>query len=263
MSGFCLVDLPNGWRVGRFACLDCCRSVAHLVTTRKGLDVGLVATDRAAAAARLAEAMGLKAVAFLDQVHGDRIIEVRAEDLGGPGHTAALRGAGGLAGMGDGLITDETGLGLMGVSADCPLILAADLDGAAVGVAHASWRGTVKKIALKLIRRMAERYGVDPSRLVACIGPSAGPERYEVGPDVLAAARETLGPGAERFFPRRDGKMYFDLWQANRAQLVEAGLSEENIHVAGICTITRNDLFPSYRLEGASAGRFLAVISKT
>jgi copper oxidase (laccase) domain-containing protein len=101
-----------------------------------------------------------------------------------------------------------------------------------------------------------------------------------VGPDVLAAARETLGPGAERFFHRRtpemwvsqgldpayglrDGKMYFDLWQANRAQLLEAGLSEENIHVAGVCTMTRNDLFPSYRLEGASAGRFAAVIAKT
>jgi YfiH family protein len=247
MGEFSLTDLPGGWTVGRFAPLDRLPGIRHFITTRKALDVNLIAADRPGAAVALSEALGVREAAFLDQVHGDVVIEVSA---------------GGFAGKGDGLITNVPGLGLMGVSADCPLVLAADLDGKAVGVAHASWRGTVKQIAFKLARRLAERYQIDPSRLVACICPSAGPERYEVGQDVVEAALAGLGPSAREFFRQRDGKTYLDLWAANRAQLLAAGLREENVHVAGVCTITRNDLFPSYRVEGVKAGRFAAVIAK-
>ena len=258
MSVFSLHDLPNGWTVGRFGALDRLAGVRHAVTSRRGLDVDLVRADRQAAAEALAGAMGIRAVAFLEQVHGDEILEISGRGPGGP----ARPGASGLAGRGDGLLTDEPGLGLMVVSADCPLVLLAEKDGRAVGVAHASWRGTVKQISLKLARRAAERYGLDPSRLVACISPSAGPRRYEVGPEVVASAIAGIGPHAVAFFPRRDGKTFFDLWAANRHQLLAAGLREENVHVAGFCTIERNDLFPSRRAEGPRAGRFAAVIGR-
>lgn len=248
-SDFGLFVVPGDWTLGRFSSLDEVEGVSHFVSTRTGLDVILIATDRPAAAKVVSERLEGSEVAFLDQVHGDTIFEVSA---------------GGLAGKGDGLMTDVPGVGLMCVSADCPLVLMADLDGKAVGVCHASWRGTVKQIAFKLARKMAERYQIDPSRLVAGICPSAGPERYEVGQDVLDAALEGIGPHAREFFRERDGgKFLLDLWSANRDQLIRAGLKEENIHVAGVCTITRNDLFPSYRLEGKAAGRFAAVIAKT
>jgi polyphenol oxidase len=299
MNDFSFHDLPNGWTVGRFASLERMPAIRHLVTTRRALDVDLIRADRPTAAKALAEAMGLRGVAWLEQVHGDAILDVATDRLAGPEHS---RGAGGstwlAAGKGDGLVTATPGLGLMCVSADCPLVLVADMDGRAVGVAHASWRGTVKRITLKLVRRMAERYGLDPSRLVGCICPSAGPERYEVGPEVVEAALAGIGPEARRYFhpqtesctmdptgaigpdcegkvpsPRkgetrtgklpspREGKALFDLWAANRDQLLAAGLREENVHVAGVCTITRNDLFPSHRVEGQSAGRFAAVIA--
>ncbi|HUT57664.1 MAG TPA: polyphenol oxidase family protein [Phycisphaerae bacterium] len=248
MSEFGLSELANGWTVGRFAALDGIGRVTHLVTTRRGLDVQLVARDRAAAADRLARAMGLGGVAFLRQVHGEAVVEV---------HRA------GAAGSGDALITGESSLGLMGAAADCPLILLADRQGRAVGMAHASWRGTVRRIAAKTAGRLAERYGVPAAELVACICPSAGPRRYEVGADVVEAALEGIGPQARAFFASRDGQTFFDLWSANRAQLVEAGLPPESIHVAGICTIERVDLFPSYRAEGDSAGRFAAVIARS
>ena len=218
------------------------------------MDADLIRADRPAAAGALAEAMGLRGVAWLEQVHGDAILDVAADGLACPEHS---RGAG----KGDGLITDTPGLGLMCVSADCPLVLVADLDGRAVGIAHASWRGTVKQIALKLARRMVDRYKLDPSRLVACICPSAGPQRYEVGADVVEAALAGIGSEATAFFRNKDGKTYFDLWSANRDQLLAAGLREENVHVAGVCTITRSDLFPSHRVEGDNAGRFAAVIA--
>jgi YfiH family protein len=270
MAGFSLVDIATGWTVGRFASLDGVPGVRHFVTTRKALDVDLIAADRATAAKAIAEAIGAREVAFLEQVHGDTIIPVPCfressmrKHVDPDKHMLPANNAGSMApaGKGDGLMTDVPGVGLMCVSADCPLVLMADLDGKAVGVCHASWRGTVKQIAFKLARRMAERYKLDPARLVACVCPSAGPERYEVGPDVLEAAIGGIGPEARKFFHERGGKTYLDLWAANRDQLQSAGLREENVHVAGVCTITRNDLFPSYRVEGAKAGRFAAVIT--
>ena len=242
-GGFHFEDRPGGWRVGLFDVLAGLDSVAHAVTTRLGPEVPPQVTAADPAAGQIARALGLTGLAYARQVHGDRVLPVRDGDL---------------AGDADALVTNEASLGLMGRSADCPIILLADPVSGAVGMAHASWRGTVARIAMKLVAAMAGHYRVDLSRMVGCICPSAGPCCYEVGPDVVAQAR---GSGAELFLPVQDGKTCFDLWSANAHQLVRAGLSAPNVHVAGICTICRNDLFPSYRVEGAAAGRFAAVIA--
>jgi copper oxidase (laccase) domain-containing protein len=115
--------------------------------------------------------------------------------------------------------------------------------------------------------------GAEPDGIVACVSPSAGPCCYEVGPEVLKAAVEGIGPHAATFFRatgrallagqgRQDRKALFDLWSANRDQLLRAGLRERNIHVAGLCTMCRNDLFPSHRREGDAAGRFAAIVAR-
>ena len=163
-------------------------------------------------------------------------------------------------GEGDGMVTNIVSLGLMVRGADCPLILAVDPDGEAVGVAHASWRGTVGRIASKLISTLVDRFRVEAGNVIACICPSAGPCCYEVGPEVRDVAIEGIGQRAEQFFLNRDGKLHFDLWAANRDELTQAGLRPENIHHSGLCTICNNDRFPSYRAEGSSAGRFIAVV---
>ena len=243
---FRLVDLPNGWTVGRFAALDRLPGVVHMVTTRKGPSVILARDDRAAASDQAAEVGGLSAAAWCNQVHGATVLAVDRA---------------GLAGDADGLVTAAPGLALAAFSADCPLILAADPAGGAVGIAHASWRGTVGRIARELIRRMAELCPARPADIVACICPSAGPCCYEVGQDVVQAALAAIGKSAEHFFLTRKGKLYFDLWKANTAELLAAGLAPANVHACGVCTMCRNDLLPSYRREGAAAGRFLALIA--
>jgi polyphenol oxidase len=277
---FALATLANGWQVGQFAPLTCLDGLAHAVTTRHGLAPRLARRDRAAAAEQVAGALGLEGVAFCHQVHGAAVVRVEAP---------------GLAGDGDALLTARPGLGIMGFSADCPLVLLADPAGPAVGVAHASWRSTVQRITARLVEAMACQLGAPPERLVACICPSAGPCCYEVGGEVVQAAVDALGLGAERFFrerPRGGGgegsgrgrrgdaetrgrgdteggqgegggsKFLFDLWSANRDQLLRSGLKGPNVHTAGLCTICRNDLFPSYRVEGESAGRFVAVVGR-
>jgi len=244
-GGFTLVSRAGG-QVGQFDALGRLPGLVHAVTTRRGLDVGLAKSDPAAAAMQVAEDLGLDAVAFCNQAHGAEVIRVAS---GGP------------VGDGDALVTAQAGVGVMGFAADCPLVLAADASGPAVGVAHASWRGTVRGVARRMIEQLNAAFGTDPSDVVACIAPSAGPCCYEIGPDVLDAAVRHLGLAAEHFFrERRPGTFVFDLWAANRDQLIRAGVRPGNVHVAGLCTICRNDLFPSYRAEGPAAGRFVAAI---
>jgi len=240
---------PAPEAVGLFDALSALDGVAHAVTTRHAVDPQLVRADPDAAGALLARRLGLDGLAFARQVHRADVLRV---DAPGP------------AGEADALVTDRPGLGLMGFSADCPLILAADAGGGAVGAAHASWRGTVRRVAARLVEAMVREFSAAPGRIVACIGPGAGPCCYEVGPEVRDAAVEALGPEAQRFFRAQPGGAFlFDLWQANRAELLGAGLAPENVHAAGVCTICRNDLFPSYRVEADSAGRFAAVIGRT
>lgn len=245
-GGFHFVDGPDGWTVGRFDVLADLDSVVHAVTTRRGPALSAEVRPNDPAADEIARGLELAGVAYCEQIHGDRVLAV---------------GAAGLAGQGDAMVTNDVSLGLLGRSADCPLILLVDSVNGAVGIAHASWRGTVARIAEKLVVAMAAHYRMDPRRALACICPSAGPCCYEVGSDVRQAAAAGMGAHAERFFPRRDGKMFFDMWSANAHQLVHAGLGASNIHVAGVCTICGTDLLPSYRTEGPAAGRFAAVIA--
>jgi len=244
---FYFTTLPNGWTVGRFGALDAIGGVVHAVTTRLGPDVAMVHSDEFAAANLLSEALNLGGVAWVEQVHG---------------RTAVSASTGGCCGQADAVATNRPQLGVSGRSADCPLILLADAGGGSVGMAHASWRSMVGRIASRLVSHMVEQFSADPARMVACICPSAGPCCYEVGHEVLQAAAEGLGPHARGFFRHGGGKTYLDLWQANADQLLRSGLRAENVHVAGICTLCRNDLFPSYRLEGERAGRFMAVIAR-
>ncbi len=257
-GSFRLERLSNGWQVGRFAALEDL-GIAHCVTTRRGPDLQQIRHDPAAAGRRIARVLGLRDVAFLEQVHGGDVLVCEK---------------GGCAGFADGLVTATKGLTLLGKSADCPIILIADRRGRAIGFAHASWRATVAGITPAVVRCMVA-LGCDPSDLVACICPSAGPCCYEVGEEVRAAALSGIGPHAMSFF--RLGKRqrpargtsdtavcgtqhHLDLWRANASALARAGLPARSIHVAGICTVCCDDFFPSYRREGDTAGRFAAVI---
>ncbi len=244
---FYLTILENGWTVGRFGALDAWDAVVHMVTTRASIDPAAVSQDHASTAQRVAEVMGLESVAFCEQIHGKEVVGADS---------------GGLIGKADGIVTNSLSLGVMGFSADCPIILAVDPVSGAVGMAHASWRGTVGRIASELVLQMVSRFDATPSDLVACIGPSAGPCCYEVGWNVFEAVVGGLGRYAERFFQRKKDKLIFDLWASTRDELIRSGVADNNVHCAEICTICRNDYFPSYRAEGQAAGRFVSVIAR-
>lgn len=184
----------------------------------------------------------------------------------------------------DGLLTEEPGL-LVGIqTADCIPVLVADRKRRVVGAFHAGWRGTVKRIVELGVGRMRMEFGSRPEDLIAAIGPGVGTCCYAVGEEVLSEfesqftyARELFhevysadavrtkypmlfltqrAPGHSPIGPAQ----HLDLVEANRRQLLAAGLKARAIQAVGGCTSCETELFFSHRASQGHAGRMMAVI---
>ncbi len=203
------------------------------------------------------------------QVHSDLIHYVTAPDI----HPT-----------GDGIITDAPGL-LLGVqTADCLPVLLVDTARRAVGAFHAGWRGTLKRIVEKGVGEMRRNFGTLPADLRAAIGPGIHPCCYQVGEEVREKFRSQFAYADELFREVRESNpvhekypllfltarapghgpeetlLYLDLVAANTRQLIDAGLSPENISASPLCTSCRTDLLFSYRKEKGVVGRLLGVV---
>lgn len=157
------------------------------------------------------------------------------------------------------IFTDRPSVTLYMRFADCVPVLLHDPKKKVVGLAHAGWLGTVRGTASAAVHAMVERYGSRPEEIQAAIGPSIGPDHYEVGPDVIARVEEAFGPDAQALITRRQGKSHFDLWAANRLHLERAGV--RRIEVADICTACHLEDWYSHRAEKGKTGRFGGLIA--
>lgn len=159
----------------------------------------------------------------------------------------------------DGMVTDVPGLPLVMRYADCAPIMLYDPVRRAVGLAHAGWRGTVLGTATSTVEAMCTAFGTRVQDIQAGIGPCIGPERYQVGEDVVQAMHDAFGHTDGLIRRDGDGSAYLDLWATNRLALERAGV--EQIEIAGLCTATRTDEFFSHRAEGGLTGRFGVVVA--
>jgi len=166
----------------------------------------------------------------------------------------------------DALVSNTPNVLLTVKTADCVPILIGDPLTRVFAAVHAGWRGTSSSIIKHAIDKMEREYGSNPRNLRAAIGPAANACCYEVGSEVINVFKERF-PKAEQLLNRtRDGHALIDLPQANREQLIDAGLSAERIHIVPLCTMDRTDLFFSYRREKhlhGRVGRLIAVIGTT
>lgn len=229
----------------------------HAVTTRPwnmSPDRGPEADVAVERRRKVCEALGLhfEKLTAPDQIHSPHVVCVGPDDVGSgkDGRATALQFV-------DGLVCDLPNVPIMQFSADCPLILAVDPRRRVFGTAHASWRGTVAHIAMELVEQLSANFKTRPNDLLIGIGPCAGPEEYEVGDDVRRIALGRL-PGATRFFPAKGDRWCFNLRAANVAQLLDAGVRQENIVVSSASTISDSRFF-SHRRDGAETGRFAVV----
>ena len=143
--------------------------------------------------------------------------------------------------------------------ADCVPIMLFDPVRAAVGLAHAGWLGTVRGAARVAVEAMRAEFGSRPNDILAAIGPSIGPDHYEIGPDVLQKVAEAFGDDTGSLVQYRDGRSYLDLWSSNGLQLEQAGV--RRIEQARICTACHTDDWFSHRAEKGRTGRFGALLA--
>jgi len=185
---------------------------------------------------------------------------------------------------GDGMMTDTPGLLLAIQTADCIPVLVADRKRRAVAAFHAGWRGTLKRIVESGVNRMRVEFGSRPEDLVAAIGPGIGACCYAVGEEVRTEFASQFAYTPDLFFEVSDSdpvrekypllfltarapghsnlgpSLHLDLMEANRRQLVDAGLRAEAITVIGECTRCQNNRYFSYRAEQGFTGRMLSVV---
>jgi len=159
----------------------------------------------------------------------------------------------------DVVLTDKPGLTLLMRFADCVPILLHDPVRKVVGIAHAGWMGTVRGTARFAVEAMQKHYGSMPADILAAIGPSIGPDHYEVGADVALQVKQSFRSDASDLLSLNTGSMKFDLWAANRLLLEQAGVSQ--VEVAGLCTACNTGDWYSHRAEKGRTGRFGAIIA--
>jgi len=163
-------------------------------------------------------------------------------------------------GQADGLVTDTPNVYLFMRFGDCTPLIFFDPVQHAVGLTHAGWRGTMQNAAGATVAAMVGRLGCRPKNITAVIGPAIGPCCYEVGPDVIGAAATAFSQ-PDGLFIRRNGRAdhaHFNLWEANRRQLAQAGVGQ--IVQTNLCTACRTDEFFSHRAEKGRTGRFGVII---
>jgi len=166
----------------------------------------------------------------------------------------------------DAIVSNATHV-LAGVkTADCVPLLLGDAQTGSFAAIHAGWRGTFAGIAFYALERMMKEYGAKPQDINVAIGPAAAVCCYEVGAEVIEGFHERFTYADELFVTTRDGHARVDLLKANRTQLTSAGVPAGQIYTAPLCTMTRTDLFFSYRREKQSqgkVGRLMSLIGKT
>lgn len=195
------------------------------------------------------------------QVHGDKIRVVTSADKG----CGAASDKDAVCGT-DALVTGEPGVPLSAYFADCAAVFFFDPVKQVIALAHAGWRGTVLRVGEKTVQYMCKEFGSKPYNILAWVSPAIGPCCYEVGEQVVGALRESFTCW-EDFIHKKEfaqgrfaERWYFNLWEANKRALLEAGMAPEHIAVAGLCTACRSDMFFSYRRDGGRTGRMAAVL---
>jgi hypothetical protein len=241
----------------QFPLLQSIRGLAHGIFTRRGgesggdlgaLNLSFSVGDQpgkvAANRIRVRDALALPSIISLRQVHGTQAVVI--SNGRGPDSTETPETE-----SGDILLTDRPGIGLMIKQADCQAVMLVDPRRKALANMHCGWRGNVRGVIPEGIKQMRAAYGTDPVDLLAAVSPSLGPCCSE-----FIHYQEELPKEAWQYQVR---PFHFDLWQWSRDQLLAAGVRNENIAVAGICTSCHTDEFYSYRKEKVT-GRFGSVI---
>ena len=217
-----------------------------------GDDVARVVENRRRFAARA----GFEDAAFAEvqQVHGRDVVRVTA---GEHRHGVLARV------QADAIWTEDPGVAVAIRTADCAPILLAALDGrdrvGAVAAVHAGWRSACARIVERTVGMLCAR-GFRLGAMRAAVGPAIGPNAFEVGPEVIAAARRSLDGERPPCHAGTSARPRLNLPELVRRQLIRAGLQTGQVEVLDLCTHTESEKFYSHRRDRGQTGRHLSAI---
>lgn len=158
----------------------------------------------------------------------------------------------------DAVMTDAVGICIGVSTADCIPILLYDERNHACCAVHAGWRGTVQRVIQHAIHAMQVAYHTEPTDLRAVIGPGISLDNFEVGDEVYEQFAKAGFP--MDIIARQYAKWHIDLWECNRIQMTDLGVSPQNITLSDICTYAKADKFFSARRLGINSGRIFTGI---
>lgn len=189
------------------------------------------------------------------QVHGNKILIVDEKHLG--------RGAkdwdDAIADT-DGMITNSKNIFLTTFYADCIPVFFFDPVEKVVGVAHCGWRGVMKHIAIDLIKKMNLKFNCKVNNIEIFIGPGIGKCCFEIDYNLAQKTCKEFALFSNIVIEDETNKFYWDLKETLKQDLINNGISEQNIIISNLCTSCRTDLFFSYRREKSHTGRMCAII---
>jgi YfiH family protein len=244
--------------------------------TRANVDRNRARFLRALQAGNAASTAAARLV-LLRQIHSGLVHRVDAPQLSSKSKNPILA-------AGDGLLCAQPGPLLGILTADCLPVLVADTRQRIVAAFHAGWRGTAARIVERGVGRMRAEFGCRPADLTAAIGPGIGGCCYTVGEEVRAAFDAQFSYSPTLFHEVYDSdpikekypllfltarapghsnlgpNLHLDLAEANRRQLLDAGVPAERLHSLHLCTACHVEQFFSHRASHGFTGRMLNVI---
>ncbi|BBE31327.1 laccase domain protein [Tepiditoga spiralis] len=154
----------------------------------------------------------------------------------------------------DAIITNEKDIVLISFYADCVPLYFCDKKNKIIGLAHSGWKGTILEIGRKVIEKMNYAYNSNPKDILVGIGPSIGPNNFEVSLDVAIKFKKY------KTVKKIKNKYFVDLWLTNYIILQNAGILKNNIIMSNLDTYENKELFFSYRRDKGNTGRMISCI---
>jgi YfiH family protein len=187
---------------------------------------------------------------WLRQVHGTEVLRFEAPALS---TAKAGEGWGGAEPVADASVTSVSGVVLAILTADCLPVVFANEDGSEIGAAHAGWRGLAAGVLENTVAAMRS----PADKIVAWLGPAAGPQAYEIGEEVFDTFVSQDENAASAFVATRPGHWRVDLYALARQRLAKLGIVR--VHGGDLCTISDPQRFYSHRRD-ARTGRMATVV---
>ena len=161
----------------------------------------------------------------------------------------------------DGLITNQSGVALVTQYADCTPLIFCDPVKKVIATSHSGWRGTVQQIGKITVEKMTSEFGSDPKDIIACIGPCIQKCCYEVDTPVLEQFKKLEFLDLSKIFTDKgEDKYWLDMVEANKQILLDAGIKEENMDIADLCTNCNADSLHSHRATNGKRGTIGVII---